>query len=90
MWKVASVVGLAGVALWAGIRAWSPVHNVGRVDASAPASAPSPEEEREAAAIGELALAGRNAEAKTRAEQFLVALPERARWPIRVRLSAKR
>jgi hypothetical protein len=88
LWKVASVVGLASVALVVGVRAFGPVRNVTRAETSAPSSAPSPEEEREASAIQALALGGRSDEAKTRAARFLERYPD-SPLAERVRLSAK-
>jgi hypothetical protein len=32
VWKLASVVGLAAIALWVGLRAWAPANNVGKLD----------------------------------------------------------
>jgi len=69
-------VGLASIAVVVGIRAWSPARNVSKAEVNAPAVAPSLEEQQEASAIRELALGGRSAEAKLRADRFLARYPE--------------
>src|SRR5258708_4393037 len=39
VWKVAGVVGLAGTALWVGVRTWAPASHVGRVEVTDVAAA---------------------------------------------------